>query len=248
MSLTFGVMNSNEFFTASHKANSKAMLAVARRRDTIRLIWTKCIFPRIFGPDFLKTVIEGEAHTCIFSVEVPPSLDNTIDWKEFRHIAMYQNFSTLCGNSVRTTPWQVRIEFCHKVRPYLELNDATLDEFAKYLRVYNWEFVVTPEGFILMPLPVYTEFREMSETFKRWQEACTTVRGPGYTDMAWGDDDFKTFMQEADEDFLHFKLTGETKPNSGFFAVPPLNVSPPAPPAPPALPAGSSNAASASPS
>jgi hypothetical protein len=194
MSFTFDVINANQIDT--RHATQDAWKLRAFRDDTVRLIWSKSIFPVIFREDFIKNLVMKEAHTSVFSFDVPT--DHTINWNTHRHIAMFQNFPALAGHRVRCVPWQIRVEFATVVRPYIYVRSTLLKEISDYLRPHGWMFTTTDEGFLLIPLSVYEELEQTHEMYEKFWEVCKTVRGPSVCDMSWGDDEFKAILDDED--------------------------------------------------
>lgn len=205
MSFVFPVSPANDVLTTALAVSRKASLACARRDDTIRLIWSKCILGKVAGGTFIKDVIDKDAHTRVFTIDVPESIDTTLVWNNYKHIAMYQNLGSLCNNHVKTVPWQIRVEFCHAVRPYLWMKDELIEEIDLYMQRFGWKFITTDEGFLLTPLYIFNEVKSYSELFGKWTSAMRTLRGPGYTDVGWGDDDFKNIidLDDVTNDALH---------------------------------------------
>jgi hypothetical protein len=195
MSLTFSVVNANEIDT--RRATQDAWTQRAFRDDTVRLIWNKSIFPVVFGGDFIKDLVVKEAHTSVFSFDVPT--DRTINWSAHRHIAMFQNFPSVAGRRVRCVPWQIRVEFASAVRPYVYVRSELFKEINDYLRAFGWKFATTDEGFLLIPLTVYEELEQTHEMYEKFWEVCRTVRGPSVCDNSWGDNDFKDFLESYDK-------------------------------------------------
>lgn len=194
MSFTFPVVSINEIDADARHASDDAHLKSIRRDDTVRLIWSKYIFPKIFGGDFLKNLVTKEAHTSVFSFSVP--IDKTIAWSEHRHIAIFQSFSALAGRHVRCVPWQIRVEFAHVVRPYVYVKKALLREIKEYLQTFGWKFTTTDEGFLLIPLSIFSELEETAELYNEYWDLCRSMRGPSATDLDWGDNEFKALVDE----------------------------------------------------
>jgi hypothetical protein len=168
----------------------------SRRDDTVRLIWSKSILPKVFGDGFIKNLVDSEAHTSVFSFDV--AIDQTIAWSEHRHIAMFQNFTAVAGTHVRCVPWQIRVEFAHAVRPYIFMKKELLAEVDAYLTKFGWKFTTTDEGFLLIPLSMYIELEETHDMYEKFWSICKSVRGPSVTDLDWGDNDFKSIV-DADK-------------------------------------------------
>ena len=187
MSFAFDVTTANEIDV--QYASNDAWIQRSRRDDTVRMIWSKCILPKIFRRGFIKDLVDSDAHTTVFSFDVPT--DATIAWSDHRHIAMYQNFASVAGKHVRCVPWQIRVEFARAVRPYVYVKDELLKEIDTYLNKFGWKFTTTDEGFLLISMSVYTELLETHEMYERWWPLCKTARGPSVTDLDWGDNDFK---------------------------------------------------------
>jgi hypothetical protein len=194
MSFTFPVVSVNEIETDAGHALDDARIQSIRRDDTVRIIWGKYIFPKIFSGDFLKNLVTKEAHTSVFSFDVP--IDKTIAWSEHRHIAIFQSFSALAGLRVRCVPWQIRVEFAHAVRPYVYVKKQLLREIKEYLKTFGWKFTTTDEGFLLIPLHIFSELEETAELYNEYWDLCRTMRGPSATDLDWGDNEFKALVDD----------------------------------------------------
>lgn len=195
MSLTFTVVSANEIDT--RRATQYSWAQRAHRDDTVRMIWNKSIFPIVFREDFIKNLVQKDAHTSVFSFDVPT--DCTLNWSSHRHIAMFQNFPPLAGRRVRCVPWQIRVEFASAVRPYIYVRSELLKEINDYLLAFGWKFATTDEGFLLIPLSVYEELEQTHEMYEKFWEVCRTVRGPSVCDLTWGDNDFKAVLDSEDQ-------------------------------------------------
>jgi hypothetical protein len=194
MSFTFPVVSVNEIETDAKHASYDAELKSVRRDDTVRLIWSKYIFPKLFSGDFLKNLVTKEAHTSVFSFSVP--IDKTIAWSDHRHIAIFQSLSAVAGPHVRCVPWQIRVEFAQAVRPYIYVKKALLHEINEYVKTFGWKFTTTDEGFLLIPLSIYVEMEETADLYSEYWTLCKTMRGPSATDLDWGDNEFKALVDE----------------------------------------------------
>jgi len=194
MSFAFDVISRNEIDTRSAAAD--AYMHREKRNDMVRLIWSKSIMPKIFEQGFIQKLITNDAHTAVFSFDVP--LDDTIAWSDQRHIAIFQSFAAVADRVVKCVPWQIRVEFSHKVRPYIHVHSALLTELDTYLNKFGWKFTTTDEGFLLIPLNVYDELEKTHEMYVTFWEMCKSARGPSVTDLSWGDSDFKAAVCAAE--------------------------------------------------
>lgn len=194
MSFTFSVVSANEIDADAKRASYDAELKSARRDDTVRMIWGQYILPKIFGGDFMKNLVSKEAHTSVFSFDVP--IDKTIAWSSHRHIAIFQTFSALAGPHVQCVPWQIRVEFAQAVRPYIHVKKGLFNELNEYLKGFGWRFTTTDQGFLLIPLSIYLEMEETNEFYKQYWDLCEVARGPSATDLDWGDNEFKAIVDD----------------------------------------------------
>jgi hypothetical protein len=204
MSFTFDVIDRNEVDIRSVAAD--ASMYLVRRNDTVRLIWSESIMPKIFEKGFIQKLITSDAHTAVFSFDVP--FDQTIAWSDQRHIAIFQSFEAVADKIVRCVPWQIRVEFSQKVRPYIHVHSALLKELDVYLGKSGWRFTTTDEGFLLIPLNVYDELEKTHEMYVTYWEMCKSARGPSVTDLSWGDNEFKSIVAAAEPRTLWTNIEG----------------------------------------